>query len=101
MVYAVDVTEYCEKYFILSLITHSNILQILLNFIEMKSSTSIIFVPNMKEIEIREHSFQEFKIFKNFLLHFYKLHLLVLLIINLSILLKITNPSKQSTFNCI
>ena len=60
MVYAVGVTEYCEKYFMLSQITHSNMLQILSSFIEIKSSTSIIFVPNLKEIEIREHSFQEF-----------------------------------------
>ena len=40
-------------------------------------------------------------IFLKFLLYFYKLHLLVLLIINLSILLQITNPSKRSTFNTI
>ena len=35
-------------------------LKILLNFIEIKSSTSIVFVPNLKEIEAREDGFHEF-----------------------------------------
>ena len=35
-------------------------LQILLNFMDIKSSTSIIFVPNLKEIEAREDGFHEF-----------------------------------------
>ena len=61
MVYPVGVTEYCEKYFALSQIICSNMLQILSNFIEIKSNTSIIFVPNLKEIEIREHNFKFFK----------------------------------------
>ena len=38
----------------------SNIFQILLNFMEIKYSTSIIFVPNLKEIEVREDGFHEF-----------------------------------------
>ena len=35
-------------------------LQILPNFMEIKSITSIIFVPNLKEIEAQEDGFQEF-----------------------------------------
>ena len=34
--------------------------QILSNFMEIKSITSIISVPNLKEIKAREDSFQEF-----------------------------------------
>ena len=35
-------------------------LQILSNFMEIKSNNSIIYFPNLKEIENREHSFIEF-----------------------------------------
>ena len=35
-------------------------LQILSNFMEIKSSTSIICVPNLKEIEEQEDSLHEF-----------------------------------------
>ena len=36
-------------------------LQILSNFMEIKSSNSIKFVPNLKEIEAREDGLHEFK----------------------------------------
>jgi len=35
-------------------------LQISSNFREIKSNTSIMFVPNLKEIEIREDGLHEF-----------------------------------------
>ena len=38
----------------------SNMLQILSNFIKIKSSAIIIFVPNLKEIEAREDGFHKF-----------------------------------------
>ena len=66
--------------------THSNMLQILSNFMEIMSNNSIMhLISKLEEIESKEHCFQELNIL-NFLMYFYKLHLLVLLLINQLIL---------------
>ena len=60
MVYPVGMTENCEKIFILLQITLSNTYGLILSiFMEMKSSTNIIFVPNLKEIKTQD-GFHEF-----------------------------------------
>ena len=49
-----------EIFFVVLRITLSNMLQILSIFMEIKSSTSLIFVPNLKEIKTQEERFHEF-----------------------------------------
>ena len=50
MVYPVGVTEYCEKILhYREYVTLLNMLQILSIFMDVKSSTSVIFVPNLKK----------------------------------------------------
>ena len=74
--------------------THSNMLQILSNFMEMMSNNSIMcLIPKLKEIKSKEHGI-------NFLMYFLKITLTCIVDDkSVNFVPKYTNPSKLFTCN--